>query len=185
MELLPHIADERLRDLYLYWNRLRGDRFAPARAEIDPADIPRLLPHLLLSELVEDGRRLRYRLVGTEVERNFGRSMTGLHVDEVMRGSYLEFILGLYRGILEQRVPSYSENSFRDAGAWKSPRHPPLRTARVMLPLSSDGSTIDMVLSGQVFFWSAVPTRRLDQMQDYFSITEGEAKIIDTGAAAS
>ncbi len=182
MELLPHITDKRLCALYLYWNQLRGERYAPARAELDPAAIPRLLPHLLLVDIVEDGQRLRYRLVGTEVERNFGRHMTGRHVDEIMHGRYLDFINGLYRRLIEQRVPNYSENSFRDADSRQFIGHRPLRTARLIMPLSSDGEHTDMALAGQVFFWEGARANPLDAMQDYFSISAGEAKVVTHAA---
>jgi len=178
MELLPHITDQRLRELYLYWNSLRGERYAPPRAALDPAAIPRLLPHLMLADIVEGGRRIRYRLVGTEVERNFGRLMTGRHVDEIMRGRYLDFINGLYRRLIEQRVPNYSENSFRDLDSSHAVGHRPLRTARIIMPLSSDGEHTDMALAGQVFFWEGPRGQALDAMQDYFSISLGEAKIV-------
>ncbi|MGO8919911.1 MAG: PAS domain-containing protein [Stellaceae bacterium] len=185
MELLPHIADKRLRELYFYWNRLRGEGYAPARAALDPAAIPRLLPHLLLVDIIEDGRRLRYRLVGTEVERNFGRHMTGRHVDEIMRGRYLDFINGLYRRLLEQRVPNYSENSFRDLDGGRLTSRLPLRTARLIMPLSSDGEHTDMALAGQVFFWEGARANPLDAVQDYFSISESEAKIVTHAAGAA
>ena len=40
--------DPYLRDLYDYWNRVRGDRPMPKRADIDPTAIPKLLPHIMI-----------------------------------------------------------------------------------------------------------------------------------------
>ena len=40
-----------LAELYAYWTAKRGARFAPSRAEIDPVEIPRLLPHLMLVDI--------------------------------------------------------------------------------------------------------------------------------------
>lgn len=141
MDFSTQIGDPRLADLYAYWNSRRGPRFAPRRTDIDPTDIPKLLPYLLLTDVLP-GPRYRYRLVGTEVERVFGTAMTGRCIDELMHGEYFKFIDGLYRKLVEERVPVYSENAYSNDA---------FRTQRLMLPLSENGETVDMVLSGQVF----------------------------------
>lgn len=141
MEFVAQIGDPRLVDLYRYWDERRSERFAPRRCEIHPTDIPKLLPFLLLVDVLP-GPRYRYRLVGTEVERVFGTAMTGRSIDELMRGEYLDFITGLYRAIVECRAPVYSENTYANDA---------FRTHRLMLPLSEDGENVTMVLAGQVF----------------------------------
>jgi hypothetical protein len=141
MDFVAQIGDPRLVELYNYWQKQRGERFAPRRADIHPTDIPKLLPYLLLADILP-GPRYRYRLVGTEVERVFGTAMTGRCIDELMRGEYLDFITGLYRAIVECRAPVYSENTYSNEA---------FRTHRLMLPLSEDGETVTMVLAGQVF----------------------------------
>jgi hypothetical protein len=52
-------------DLYTYWLSKRGARVMPARTDIDPADIPQLLPYLTIAE--KAGDQFRYRLKGTGV----------------------------------------------------------------------------------------------------------------------
>jgi hypothetical protein len=141
MDFVAQIGDARLVELYRYWDERRGEHFAPRRADIHPGDIPRLLPYLLLVDVLP-GPRYRYRLVGTEVERVFGTKMTGRAIDELMRGEYLDFINGLYRAIIERRTPVYSENTYSNDA---------FRTHRLMLPLSEDGENVSMVLAGQVF----------------------------------
>ena len=55
--------------LYSYWNRVRGDKDAPDRRDIDPVDMPPfILPHLAMTE-IDDGLQLKVRLVGTEIVR--------------------------------------------------------------------------------------------------------------------
>lgn len=141
MDFVAQIGDARLVELYRYWDARRGGRFAPKRADICPTEIPRLLPYLLLIEVLP-GPRYRYRLVGTEVERVFGTAMTGRCIDELMRGEYLDFIAGLYGTLVERRTPVYSENTYANDT---------FRTHRLMLPLSEDGESVSMVLAGQVF----------------------------------
>src|ERR1700741_3932332 len=65
----PHL------DLYRYWDGRRNERLMPARKDIDPADIPALLPHVSLIHK-PDGQ-FRFRLVGSAAVEQFGRDLTG------------------------------------------------------------------------------------------------------------
>lgn len=134
-----------LSDIHRYWLDCRGQRPIPSRADIDPADIPQLLPYLLLTDLLDDGR-YRFRLVGTEVERSFGAPMTGRTLEELMSGDYLAFMRSLYRKVIAEKRPIYSTSRYSGSDG-----DSPLFTKRVMMPLSSDGLVVDMVISAQVF----------------------------------
>ena len=134
-----------LSDIHRYWLDCRGQRPMPSRADIDPADIPQLLPYLLLTDLLDDGR-YRFRLVGTEVERSFGAPMTGRTLEELMSGDYLAFMRSLYRKVIAEKRAIYSTSRYSGADG-----DSPLFTKRVMMPLSSDGLVVDMVISAQVF----------------------------------
>jgi len=131
--------------LYDYWKAKRGARPAPARADLDPVEMPRMLPHLMLIDVLDGGARFRYRLAGTEIESRFGCSMAGRYIDELMRGRYSDYLHVLYRELLSSRRPLYSES------AYGSDENAPMQTRRLMLPLSTDGTEIDMVLAGQLF----------------------------------
>lgn len=137
-------ADPRLHEVYAYWQSKRGQRPMPARRDINPADMKAVLPHLMLVD-VEPGPRFRYRLFGTAVSEAFGLDATGQYIDVVMVGPYKAFLLGLYGDMLAMKKPIYSTSIYgtkRDTKMW---------TQRLMLPLSSDGTTVDMVLACQVF----------------------------------
>ncbi len=64
------------RDLYQYWQKLRGTRPAPERSEIEPADIRHLLGNTFILEVVSR-REYRFRLAGTKVCALYGREMKG------------------------------------------------------------------------------------------------------------
>lgn len=64
------------RSLYRYWNEVRGDRIAPHRFEIEPSQIPELLPETFILETVDDDH-LRYRLAGTRLADQFGQDFRG------------------------------------------------------------------------------------------------------------
>jgi hypothetical protein len=146
------IGDPRLRQLYDYWHQRRGARRCPARSDIDPVDIPALLPHLMLTEVIDGGARFRWRLIGTTVERYFGAAMTGRYIDDMLRDQYRDYIEGLYRSVVAGCTPVYSENGYNTSTAGFDACSEVLRTSRLLLPLGPDGETVTMVLVGQVFF---------------------------------
>jgi hypothetical protein len=160
MEIETQITDARLNELLAYWESRRGKRPFPLRRELDPAEIPKLLPHLLLVEAVGD--RWRYRLVGTEVERRFGCRMGGCYIDELMHGDYLKYMQSLYDRIRRTEAPVHTQSAYAN-GLFD--------TERLMLPLSRDGTALDMVLAGQVFrFSSAVDRATVLVTQDQFAL---------------
>lgn len=62
--------------LFQYWNRLRGARRAPQRAEIEPADIKTLLADTFILEKDARGEPV-FRLAGTRLCATFGRELKG------------------------------------------------------------------------------------------------------------
>ena len=62
-------------DLYDYWLGRRGARTMPARPDLNPGDIPSLLPYLMIVE--KAGDQFRYRLVGSAIVREVGHDATG------------------------------------------------------------------------------------------------------------
>lgn len=153
-----YLDDPILCDLFAYWDRLRGERVAPSYAEVDPLDMPaRILPYLLIAEVVPDepARRYRFRLCGTEIEGVYGGGMGGRHVDELGKGAYRDYMQGLYDKLVASRRPVYSVGSYHGRTVW---------TKRLMLPLSADANAIDVVLSGQTFFFQTTAAQDLDPL---------------------
>lgn len=66
-----------------HWERMRGDRAMPARADLDPVDIPRLLPLTILVDVIEEPLDFRYRLIGTEVDRIVKANYRGVRFSEI------------------------------------------------------------------------------------------------------
>ncbi len=134
-----------LRKVYEYWTGKRTEGRLPSRADIDPLEIPDLLPKIMLTDVVETdrGRRHRYRLVGTKTTAQFGMDATGQFIDDVIDGSYLAFVTGLLDMAVDTGSPIYSRSrnyTEQDADMWAE---------RVMLPLADDGVTVNIVLGCQ------------------------------------
>lgn len=64
--------------LYDYWNRLRGDRTAPDRREIEPSDIREVLGDTFILELDKKYQALSFRLAGTRLCSAYGRELKGI-----------------------------------------------------------------------------------------------------------
>ena len=64
------------RELFAYWNRIRGSEPAPRRTDIEPGDIRRVLPDTFILEVIAAGNQ-RVRLAGTRMCSLYGREIKG------------------------------------------------------------------------------------------------------------
>lgn len=169
------IGDDVLSALYDYWRSCMPGQNLPGRADIDPVDMPRAaLPHIVLAEVGDGGNTIRYRLVGTTIVDEWGSDFTGKYIEEIMDGTYLEFVRGLFIDVVTHRCAVLSESAFRwDVGKVSGAR-------RIYMPLASDGKNVDMVLIGQTFRRGknrpGEPWKLIEATQDH---TELE-RILDT-----
>jgi hypothetical protein len=127
-------------DLYRYWLAKRAGRNMPARRDLDPADIPALLPYMILVDKIDD--QFRYRLVGTAVAQEFGHDATGSFV-----GSYLTApesaaaALVTYERAFITAYPVFATGEFKTmSGAIDN-------MSMLTLPLSDDGTNVNMAVS--------------------------------------
>src|SRR3954470_5565061 len=77
------ISSAMVSGLARYWDRKRGRRSMPTWADIDPAEIKPLLPHLMVTRYERNPFRVRYVLVGTWVVQYSGADFTGRYLDEL------------------------------------------------------------------------------------------------------
>jgi hypothetical protein len=141
-----------LLEIYAYWLRKRGDRAMPARADIEPTEIGRLLPGMLLVDVqrTPDGAPdFLYRLVGTREVDMRGHDPTGRRVAEAYYGTSAESVIGWYRRVVEARSPFLDDDCYHLPGQEWSP------FASIYLPLSNDGAEVNMVLVYSSFRWIA------------------------------
>jgi hypothetical protein len=140
---------------YAYWRGKAAGRMLPSRADIDPIEIARLLPDVMLVERLDD-RRYRYRLIGTENQRAHGINATGRYLDEVLPGpEYRAHVLALYDKCVETRRALYSECLFFSPARRDPERH----TKVLFMPLSPDETTVNMIFVVQVFLYIGRTTR--------------------------
>lgn len=86
------------RELYEYWQRLRGSRPAPDRTEIEPSDMRRILGDTFILEA--EGRRDHpFRLAGTRVCALYGRELKGRDFLSFFRGKDREAVATLIAAV--------------------------------------------------------------------------------------
>ncbi|GAB4368361.1 MAG: hypothetical protein Kow00114_27580 [Kiloniellaceae bacterium] len=141
-----------LAELHAYWQRCCRGRPYPARADIDPVDIPALLEHLLLADVLHDPLDFRYRLVGGHIVEHAGRNVQGHTVRGLMADggaqeqALQEKAMLAGRAVAETRAPVFIDLSYRSVTS-DNRKH----LHGLLLPLGLPGEGPNMVLGGLSF----------------------------------
>lgn len=125
-----------LRDLAALWERQRGSRSIPDRADFSPFELQPYLPRVLIYEVMQEDsrRRFRIRLYGTLISKYSGRDSTGKYVDEIMSPqAYEDFNRGL-SWATDNRKP------LRAAGSYHFVDRSFVKFESITLPLGLRGS---------------------------------------------
>lgn len=126
-----------------YWDSKRGGRFAPPRSAIDPTEIVSALPRVKLVDVLRgpDGALdFRFRLAGTEIGSILGTELTRLRPLDLQPPQFGALVHEHYAQCVRERRPLLHRvdiDSVRRVHSY----------ARLLLPLSSDGETIDMLMT--------------------------------------
>jgi hypothetical protein len=123
-----------------YWRGKKGTRDFPSRAEIDPLEFTKALPRVMMAEVSYDPLEFRYRVAGTGLFAMHGQELTGKRARELDPPEFGALIHRHYTEVIERRAPilhlieltlDYLTTSY----------------ARIILPLSSDGTVIDRLMT--------------------------------------
>lgn len=130
-----------LLEVYDYWASLCGTRHMPARKDLDPLQIPRRLPNLMLIDVTHDPLRFRYRLIGTRVVAASAEDRTGKYFDDISFFRSYPEVMAHYESVVHDAKPLYSHEPFLNRTNNMS-----YQAERLMLPLSGDDKRVDMIL---------------------------------------
>ncbi len=111
--LMGWANDQRLNDLYAFWQVSRGQNAYPAQSDLDLVAIPKLLPNLFIID-AEGPRDFRYRYMGSKVDEIIGKAVTGQLFSDFRTGRTLEELIDFFRrmierhemGVIRTRLPS-------------------------------------------------------------------------------
>ncbi len=123
-----------LRDLLQIWEaRLEGAAL-PRKARFAPVDVSEFMANMLFVEVSGQPPRFRYREVGVELTRIYGKDVTDRYLDQ-MPVLFRTFAEPAYREVIQTRDATYG--AFRFVENWWIATY-----ERLMLPLTNDGGEI-------------------------------------------
>lgn len=129
--------------LFRYWRSKHEGDALPPRAAIQPAEFPKLLPRIYLVDVLREDPpplKFRFRLCGSEHFLINGKEITGMELAEAMAPQYVDAIRAVYSYVAESGRPHVA----RSFAAIEGRQH--VVYDRLLLPLASDGRTVDMML---------------------------------------
>jgi hypothetical protein len=128
------------RELFDYWLRSAGLRPMPARSDLDPLKVPRLLPHIGLIDVRDGVDQASFKLAGTRLHDIYGQEITGKRADEVFSGDCAEYWYRIHARVVDKGLPLHGVVR----GPARGRDHVVLFWLR--LPLSEDGGRVDRIL---------------------------------------
>src|SRR5262245_56352489 len=105
--VLARIRSTKIAHVLRYWSGLRDGREFPRRMDVDPAEIKRTLPHVMITGITYQPFRVFYRLVGTEIVHWAGRDFTNRYADELLFDDDGQDWTKYYRAVIDARKPGY------------------------------------------------------------------------------
>jgi hypothetical protein len=121
------------------------ERF-PAQGDLNLTALGRLIAHAYILDVLED-RRFRYRFVGTHIDRQLGRSITGLRIDEYRTGDALRSLTELFGTVCEQVVGGHMLTRMSSETSEIQVYE------RIAVPLSDDGETVNKIAGAWFNHW--------------------------------
>lgn len=127
----------------VYWHECRKEKPMPARSDIDPMRIHRILNKVLLIDVLNGAPFFRFKVVGTQIADWAHFDASGRSIDEVEAISYRNMLFATYSEVRGARRP------IAHRIRWDEPNgvH---RYKRLLLPLSDDANNVNMILSCSV-----------------------------------
>lgn len=131
-----------------YWDRKRGKRAMPARGDIRPSEMKEHLRWIILLDVLPGAEDFRLRTVGTRVTEYFLTDSTGKTVTDAFArygDDAVRAILATHRKVARDAV---ALRVYGGAGMFGRAF---LDFDALYLPLSGDGTSVNMILSAFTF----------------------------------
>ena len=136
---IEEIFDQEILHILVYWHTKRSSKIMPARSDINPLDMGRYLSKIMLIDVLPEYPHFRYRVFGTRIAEWVKFDATGKTVESINPRRYRKMLFATYMECVGARQPIVHRIK------WDNDDFPH-RYKRVILPLSSDGKHVDMLL---------------------------------------
>ncbi|HTP83790.1 MAG TPA: PAS domain-containing protein [Alphaproteobacteria bacterium] len=141
-DFLPAGVHDDLWQFLAFWRAKAATRL-PRRREIDPLEIARLLPRVLLLDVEADD--FRFSLVGEDITARYGQ-IRGRSLRELMNGPELSLTIEEHRICVSTQLPVFSQNSMQSASLGDQQVY-----QRLLTPFAGDGDTVTCLAGIMVF----------------------------------
>jgi hypothetical protein len=125
------------------WERMRGNRRMPGRAELNPRALLGLLSHVAVVRVIGHGDEFEFRIVGDQIRVQQGVQLQGKRMADVeeMLPSYGSVLKRIYRDAYDAAEP----RAFRGWYTRPADNHPFFHEV-IIMPLGDDGKTVDHLI---------------------------------------
>ena len=127
-------------EILTYWDRKRAGRRMPARANIDPLEIPHLLRHVMLLDVLGPQLDFRYRLLGDEILLRARPGLKGQRFGEIEGKGPGSSVWEAARRVVATGLPRYGRTGYGGPDRFTAAVHD------LLLPLSDDGVDVNQLL---------------------------------------
>lgn len=133
------VHSARLRALVRYWVEKAADGAMPFRRQIDPVEIPSILPIALLADVTPSGARMR--LLGSETTAAYGSETRDRLIADIQLGEFTVSWQDAFSRVVRSARPAYATGTYRRGTEL-------CRIETVLMPLTEDGSLISQIFGG-------------------------------------
>jgi len=151
-----HEQEPKLQELVDFWEKCRGGRSMPSRADIDVVDLKPWLGNLILLEVRHDPPDFYYRVFGSLISQNTNRDLTGKWLSEcIAEGAAPATSQDSYLMVLKHHAPIFQVQSqeVTPGRLWQM--------VRVLLPLSNGNDEINHIIVGNYPLLTTVAEKEL------------------------
>ncbi len=122
-----------------YWECIRAEVPMPRRGNLDPVDIPKLLPFVMLVDVFARPLDFRFRLIGTEIDAIIADNYRGRRFSTIPHMANGNGIWAQYEAVVRTRRPLIAAVNY--VGADRYVR----AISHCLMPLSEDRKTVNMI----------------------------------------
>jgi hypothetical protein len=135
-----------LKPLLDYWHRIKGERGMPARVNLDPVEIGRRLPFVLLIKVLHEPLDFEYRICGEDFIDHNGHDLTRQRLREMVgRMPAADRIFDAYAEVVEFARPGTLTIDYRTRAGMRRLAH------QLILPFADDEGRVGWLLVGVRF----------------------------------
>ncbi len=136
------IADaSEIMQFHAYWRSIAKADALPARRDMDPVDIPTIIPWMFLIDVLraDDTLDFRFRLIGTRNGDLVGQDATGKRVHDAFPEATANLMSRSYAEVVAEGRPLCWRASVPDTDR----AH--IECYRALFPFAADGRTVDII----------------------------------------